>query len=87
MHHRKGAIHLGNRVGQVGNDIPFLLDCLYSDPTIRDTAIKQLRDVTGKPIDLDTKASPGAWLTMVRNLRKELLPPPATTKPATEPVP
>lgn len=66
---------------RLATDVGFLLDCLYSDPTIRDTAIKQLREVTGKPIDLDTSASPGAWLTMVRKLRKELLPPPAT-KPA-----
>jgi hypothetical protein len=70
---------------RLATDVPFLLDCLYSDPIIRDTAIKQLRDVTGKPIDLDTKASPGAWLTMVRNLRKDLLPPPATKPAAPQP--
>jgi hypothetical protein len=66
---------------RLASDIPFLLDCLYSDAPIRDAAIKQLREITGKPIDLDLKASPGAWLTSVRNLRKELIPPPAT-KPA-----
>jgi hypothetical protein len=62
-------------------DIPFLLDCLYSDPAIRETAIKQLHEVTGKPIALDTTATGDQWLAQVRQLRKELLPPP-TTKPA-----
>lgn len=68
---------------RLAKDVPFLLDCLYSDPAIRDTAIRQLKQVTGKEIDVKTDVLPSAWLTTVRNLRKELLGSTPITRPTT----
>lgn len=67
-------------------DVPFLIDCLYSDPAIRDTALRQLRELTGKPLDVKTDVSSDEWLTTVRQIRNELLPPPATKSAATQSV-
>jgi len=61
-------------------DVWFLIDCLYTDDqTIRDVAVKQLRGVTSRPIDLKTDSSPTTWRSSVRELRKQLAAGPTTS--------
>ena len=62
------------------SDVDFLLDCQFSpDAQIRRLALRQLREVTGKPIDLNPKLNERALDEAVTKLRVALSP--AATQP------
>jgi hypothetical protein len=65
---------------QLRTDPDFLLDCLYdSEAQIRRLALDQLRDVTGKSIDLNPDLSGRALVDAVTKLRLAISP--AATQP------
>jgi len=67
-------------------DVPFLLDCLYTDDQpMRTLAIKQLKEQTARPIDLPTDATPSQWLIAVRRLQKQLIAGPTTQMSQAQP--
>ncbi|MCC7351548.1 MAG: hypothetical protein IT446_13380 [Phycisphaerales bacterium] len=60
-------------------DVGFLLDCLLiDDPKLRSAALRQLRIVTGRPIEFDEQADATLRSEQVAKLRGQLLAPPAS---------
>ena len=65
--------------GRLRKSPDFLLDCLYvDDEPLRASALAELKQVTGKAIAFNVKAESEARFAVIAELRRQLLPPPAT---------
>jgi hypothetical protein len=70
-------------VAAAKHDLDFLLDCMELDaPGVRAAALRELRNVVGKPVAIDPNSRGPEALAAVDALRKQLLGDPATTLPS-----